>query len=207
MSLLVHESHPILVHGPLALLPAAAGVDLVAAIRGDPGLIRAGRDLWLAGTLSGLLAGLTGMAASQEVSPGEKSARDMMLLHGIGNLLIVSGALGMSLWRLRHRPTAASSLLGVLAVTAAAYTGYLGGEMVYSHELGVKRRERVRRSPPLFSRQAPGELARDALRGARWLLANFSRALRGEEKLERAAFRGDGVGAGGFQQAAQTSTS
>ncbi|HCF58906.1 MAG TPA: hypothetical protein DFS52_13055, partial [Myxococcales bacterium] len=111
------------------------------------------------------LAGLTGMAASQEVAPREKSARDMMLLHGAGNLLIVGGALGMSLWRLGHGPTRASSLLGLLAVAGAAYTGYLGGELVYSHELGVKQAERMRRSPPLFSRQAPGLLVRDALRG------------------------------------------
>ena len=192
MGMLLHESHPVSIHVPLTLLPAAAGVDLVAALRGDGLLARAGRSLWISASLGALLAGITGMAASQEVETEEKAARDMMFLHGMGNLLLVTAGLGMAGWRLRHRPTRVSSLLGLLAAATAVYTGYLGGEMVYSHELGVKRSPAVVHSPRLFSREAPGRLVRDALRGAGWLLGNFTLTLSGREKLEREAFVGDG---------------
>ena len=195
MGLLLHESHPMLVHLPLTLLPAAAGADLVAALRGEPGMARAGRELWVAAMLSGLAAGLTGLASSQEVTTEEKSARDMMFLHGMGNLTLVLGTGAMALWRLRRGPTRRSAGLGLLATLAVGYTAYLGGEMVYSHEVGVKRSARAVHSPPLLSRQAPGRLLVDALRGVRWLLSSLGRTVSGREHLAHEALIGDGASA------------
>jgi uncharacterized membrane protein len=166
-----------LIHAPLVLLPAAATVDLMAV--GSSSRLRRraysaiGSRLWWAVAASGLAAGLSGMAASQEVETDD-DARDMMLVHGLGNLTIVTAALGLAVWRGRHRATRASASLGAGAMLAATYTAWLGGEMVYAHGIGVKEPHKIdadpRRSPPLLSRHAPGAFIRDAGRGLGWLL-------------------------------------
>jgi len=187
MGLRTHEIHPSIVHGPLTLLPAAAVTDLLASIRRDRRLERLGSGLWLLGTATGLAAGLAGMAASQEVRPSKRSAADMMMLHGIGNLGIVTGALVMSLWRTRRRPTVLSSALGLAASSVAVYTAYLGGKLVYSNGVGVEPTG-VGDSPSVLSRKAPVALARDAFRGLRWLLGSAERSLAGARPIDRAAF-------------------
>jgi uncharacterized membrane protein len=189
MPLRTHELHPALVHAPLALLPTAAIVDLVSALRpGDPGLERAGRTLWWATAGSGLVAGLTGMAASQEIELEHDHARDVMFVHGLGNLTLVLAALGVSLWRGRHHASMTSAATGLVAAVAASYTAYLGGELVYTHGAGIVRLGgAAAEAPALFSRRAPGRLARDAARGLAWLLRRAGRAFTGRERVDRSA--------------------
>ncbi len=189
MSLRVHELHPSLVHAPLALLPTAALVDLLSAIRrGDPGLERAGRGLWWATAGSGLLAGLAGMAASQEIQLDTDHARDVMFVHGLGNLTLVLSALGVSLWRSRHRASMTSAAAGLAAAIVATYTAYLGGELVYTHGAGVIRLGgAAAEAPALLSRAAPGRLARDAVRGLAWLVRRAGRAVTGRQRVDRSA--------------------
>lgn len=189
MVMRTHELHPSLVHAPLVLLPAAALVDLLAASRPrNRGLERAGRALWWATTWSGLVAGLTGMAASQEVQVDSDHARDVMFVHGLGNLTLVLSALGVSVWRSRHRASATSAAAGLVAAGAATYTAYLGGKLVYDHGAGVIRLGGLAaEAPALFSRAAPGRLARDAGRGLLWLLRRARRAISGEQRVDRAA--------------------
>lgn len=183
MTMRVHELHPSLVHFPLAFLPLAAGVDLLtprrgrALARGD----RLGKALWWMTVGSGLVAGLAGLAASQEVKARDEPVRDMMWLHGAGNVVVLTGALGMALWRRTHRASSGQALLGLLATGVSLYTAYLGGEMVYTHGVGVDPMPAsagagVQRSAPLFSLRAPGILLRDAWRGLQWLLSYTGRA-------------------------------
>jgi hypothetical protein len=147
----------------------------------------------MAGAVGGLVAGITGMAASQEVKAEDDHVDDMMYLHGVGNLLVVGASLGMAFWRRRNRPTVASSALGIGAVGAAVYTAYLGGEMVYSHGLGIKAmpydsRQGVGRSPALFSAQAIPVILADAIRGITWLGKRTAEALSGRKAIPPAAF-------------------
>jgi uncharacterized membrane protein len=182
-----HELHPSLVHAPLALLPAAAIADVVAAATRDRGLDRMGRILWWATAATGLGAGLAGMAASQEIEVGERG-RDVMFLHGLGNLALVVSALGVAALRSRRRATLTTGIAGIAAAGAAVYTAYLGGELVYGHGAGVKALgPDQRRSPPLFSREAPATLGRDAARGLGWLLERAFRAVTGRERVDRGA--------------------
>ena len=189
MPLRTHELHPSLVHAPLALLPAAAAVDLLAALSPrDRRLDRLGRGLWWAVAGGGLFVGLTGMAASQEIELRSDRARDMMFLHGIGNLAIVLSGFGVAAWRARNPASLTSAAAGLLASGAAIYTAYLGGELVYSHGAGVKPLGgAAAESPPLFSAEGPGRLARDAGRGLRWLLSRGWRAVTEREKVDRGA--------------------
>jgi uncharacterized membrane protein len=183
MTMRVHVLHPSLVHFPLALLPLAAGVDLLAPRRGHraQGADRVGKILWWMTAGSGLVTGLAGMAASQEVKARDPYVRDMMWLHGAGNVVVVAGALGMALWRQTHRASAGQALLGLLASGLSLYTAYLGGELVYSHGVGVTPMPAsadtgVQQSPPLFSLRAPPVLLRDMWRGLQWLISHARRA-------------------------------
>lgn len=189
MPMRTHELHPALVHAPLVLLPAAAIVDLVAALSPrDRRLDRAGCRLWWGTTAAGLLAGLAGMAASQEIALRDDRARDRMFVHGLGNLTLVLSAAGVAAWRLSHRATLGTAAAGLVATGAAMYTAYLGGELVYTDGAGVKALGgAAAEAPALFSRQAPGRLARDAGRGLRWLFTRGRRALRGEQRIDRTA--------------------
>ncbi len=189
MALRTHELHPSIVHAPLVLLPATAIVDLLAAMSPlDRRLDRVGRRLWWATAGGGLFVGLTGMAASQEIELREERARDVMFLHGMGNFTLVLAAFGVAAWRTRNRASMTSAVAGLLASGFAVYTAYLGGELVYSHGAGVKvLGGAAAESPALLSLQAPGRLARDAVRGLGWLLSRGLRAFSGRQKVDRAA--------------------
>jgi uncharacterized membrane protein len=189
MPLRTHELHPALVHAPLVLLPATAVVDLLAALSPrDRRLDRAARRLWWATAGGSLVVGLTGMAASQEIELENDQARDMMFVHGIGNFALVLSAFGVATWRLRHRASLTSAMAGFVAAGAATYTAYLGGELVYSHGAGVKALGGAATgTPALFSREGPGRLARDAVRGLRWLLSRGYRAYTRQQLVDRDA--------------------
>jgi uncharacterized membrane protein len=189
MSMRTHELHPSLVHAPLVLLPASALVDLAAALRPrDRRLDRLGRNLWWTTASAGLLAGLAGMAASQEIELRSGHAKDMMFTHGLGNLGIVVAAAGISAWRTRNAANLTSAASGLLAAGAAVYTAYLGGELVYTHGAGVKvLGGAAAEAPALFSAEGVERLGRDAVRGLGWLLKRGYRAVSGRERVERSA--------------------
>ncbi|HEY5677224.1 MAG TPA: DUF2231 domain-containing protein, partial [Myxococcales bacterium] len=175
----LHELHPSVVHAPLALLPAAAVVDILAATTPSRirrfALDRAGRRLWWIGVGSAAFAGLAGLAASQEVQLDDPRARDAMWLHGMGNTVILLASAGLATWRSGHRATGITAGIGAAAVGAAVYTAWLGGSLVYTHGAGVAAmppdgRAWIGDSPPLLSARAPWVLLRDAARGLGWLL-------------------------------------
>lgn len=200
MPMRTHELHPSVVHAPLALLPATALVEALAAVRPlDRRLDRAGRRLWWITAGGALFVGLTGMAASQEVALGDRRARDVMFLHGIGNFGLVLAAFGVATWRTTHRASLTSAFAGVAASLASLYTAYLGGELVYTHGAGVKALGgAAAEAPSLLSAAAPGRLARDAGRGLAWLLSRGRRAAEGREPIDGGAVvhAGDGAGEG-----------
>ena len=155
MAFLAHELHPTTVHFPLTLLPSAVVMDALAAASGNRTLDGVGRGLWWSATAAGLVAGVSGMAASQEVRADAPRARRRMLLHGLGNASILAAALGVTVWRSAHRASWATAGLGLLASAAAVVTATLGGELVYSDGVGVKALpasapQGVGNSPPLF---------------------------------------------------------
>jgi len=180
--MLLHELHPALVHMPLALLPTAAAADLISLTTRDGAWARVARRIWVVGSASALLAGVAGMAASQEVRLETPRARDMTFLHGVGNATVLLGALGVTAWRLRREPTSTTVALGLGACGLAVYSAALGGKMVY--EIGVGRPGDAQANPTLLlSRNAPLVLVRDALRGALWLVSRARALLSGGHPL------------------------
>ncbi len=196
MPMQLHEIHPSVIHAPLALLPAAAVVDILAASsRGRLrrlALDRAGRQLWWLGVGSAAVAGIAGMAASQEIHLDDPRARDAMWLHGMGNTAILIASLGLAAWRSGHRATSATAGIGAAAVGAALYTAWLGGSIVYTHGAGVKAlpngaRASLDHSPPVLSASAPWAFLRDAAKGLGWLLSRGTRVATRREPLAEGA--------------------
>lgn len=188
MKMLLHELHPAMVHAPLALLPTATAADLIATLSGDKSWAKVGRRLWVAGTVSALFSGLAGLAASQEVKLDEPRARDMVFIHGLGNAVISLGAVGVTLWRLRHPPSLGQTLIGLMANAAAVYTASLGGKMVYELGVGINSMPPeapagTLKGPALLSAEAPKALLRDGLQGMRWLLRRAKSLFTGSQPL------------------------
>src|SRR4051812_42395983 len=193
MGMHVHELHAASTHAPLVLLPAAAVVDLAAALSGDRRQAALGRKLWWLGVGAGALAGVAGMAASQEIKAEEARSEDMMWLHGAANFTILLGATGVALWRTFRRPSIGSAAIGLAACGVAMYTAYLGGEMVYARGVGVRTMPwiaptGVRRSPPVLSTSAPAAFLRDAVKGFAWLVRRTARAFSGRQPVNRGAY-------------------
>jgi uncharacterized membrane protein len=189
MAFHAHELHPSVVHLPIALLPTAAVMDALAASAEDRTLDRVGCGLWWSVSAAGLLAGLSGMAASQEVRADEPRARRRLLLHGLGNAAVLTAALGVTLWRSARRASWGTAGLGLLATGVALVTASIGGEMVYSDGVGVKA-QGVGNSPALFHRGGLQALLRDAVQGAAWLARNAGEALRWDATTKRALLPG-----------------
>ncbi len=183
MAMQVHEIHPSVIHFPLATLPAAAIVDVLAASARPPrryALDAVGRTLWWIGVGAAAVAGMAGMAASQEIHLEDDQAHDAMWLHGMGNTAILLASAGLAAGRSRHRATAVTAGIGTAAVAAALYTAWLGGELVYTHGAGVKAMPpgagaRIAEPTPVLSVRAPWVLARDAARGLGWLMGRGRR--------------------------------
>jgi uncharacterized membrane protein len=186
--MLLHELHPSVVHAPLALLPTAAVADLIAVATGDRAWAKVARRVWVAGTLSGVFAGVAGLAASQEVRMDSPRARDMTFLHGVGNTVILLGAMGVTAWRLKREPTVTTTVLGLAACGLALYTASLGGKMVYELGVGINPMpedspQGTLKGPPLLSTRAPAALVKDALLGVKWLLSRTRELLIGARPL------------------------
>src|SRR5215471_19512999 len=113
MALHVHELHAAAVHAPLVLLPAAAAVDLGAAMSGSRPRAALGSRLWWWAVGGAAVAGVAGLAASQEIKADDPRTEDMLWLHGIGNFAILLGGVGMALWRTFRRPSVVQSAVGL----------------------------------------------------------------------------------------------
>lgn len=179
MAFRIHEIHPALVHAPLALLPTAAAIDAAAVIadRAEGDWARLASRLWAIGASSGLLAGIAGLAASQEVK-GDEEGRRRMAVHGMLNLGVIGAAAGLAVYRSARRPGFVTALLGLGACAVAVYTAYLGGDIVYAHRMGAWP-SGVGDSPKLLSSRAAPVFGQHALKGLKWLVDQGRELLRG----------------------------
>src|SRR5262245_26109868 len=87
MKVRLHEMHAALVHAPLALLPVAVILEVAALVSGNRTTAHIGTMLWQATAASAVLAGLTGLAASQQVKAEDRTSNDMVWVHAAGNVV------------------------------------------------------------------------------------------------------------------------
>lgn len=137
-----HPLHPMLVTFPIAFLLGAFGSDLGFWLTGDPFWAR--MSLWLlgAGTAMGSLAGLSGSVELLSISGIRRRAVGWS--HFVAAIMMLSVGFTNWLWRLED-PTAAVLPLGLglsaLGALLVGIAGWLGGHLVFEHQVGVIEEE------------------------------------------------------------------
>ena len=137
--LLGHPVHPMLIVFPLGLLATAVLFDALYLITGNEDL--AVFSFWavIGGVVGGLGAALFGFIDWLAIPSGTR-AKQVGLVHGVGNVIIV-GLFSVS-WLLRlddaaFAPNLLPFILGVLGAGLALVTAWLGGELVYRLRVAV----------------------------------------------------------------------
>jgi uncharacterized membrane protein len=132
----MHAWHPFIVHLPLVALVLAVCFDILAVWRSATRWRDAASLLWWVGLAGAVAAVATGLVAYNRVDHSDP-AHEVMTLHR--NLALASSAvlIACAAWRWRRPFSRAAAALGVVGAIGLAAVGYLGGEMVYRHALGI----------------------------------------------------------------------
>jgi len=135
--------HPIFVHFTLGLLITAVMLFLVGALAKSPQATTVARwNLWI-GTVFAVITLAFGYQAYYTVEHDAFSHAAMLIhMKWAWATLVLFAVAAVLAWRERKRAQGAGPALGVVllaGVSALLVTGYLGGENVYRHGLGVMR--------------------------------------------------------------------
>jgi uncharacterized membrane protein len=140
------DLHPAVVHFPIALLVAALVLDLVAAVGKNDGMARAGGIVLLmaaAGAVAAVVTGMVAEEAAEAMLPNEP-LHETLEQHELAAFIVTALALALAVWRLAGKlqlPKGARRwvylALLLAAVVLVGATGYLGGQLVYVHGVGI----------------------------------------------------------------------
>jgi nitrite reductase/ring-hydroxylating ferredoxin subunit/uncharacterized membrane protein len=137
-----HPVHPMLVAFPIGLWVAGFAMDLIGFAARDASIWTAGWYTQLGGCVGAVAAAVFGAIDLFGAVPPRSSARNRGYTHALLNLC----ALGLFIAVLAIRGSAAarpgglSLLLGGIGVLVVAYSGWLGGTLVYRNQIGVDHR-------------------------------------------------------------------
>ncbi|MGI8906643.1 MAG: DUF2231 domain-containing protein [Candidatus Sumerlaeaceae bacterium] len=143
-----HPIHPLLIHFPIAAFLLSFLCDLVAMVH-DPGGIaaRLSFGLLIIGLITGALAALFGLADFTSIRRDSEVKR-LATQHAMLNTVVLGIYAGSVLIRYNEEGISIISFLfSCIAITTLMYSGYLGGEMVYSHGVAVGRHRRKTELP------------------------------------------------------------
>jgi uncharacterized membrane protein len=138
VKLLGHPVHQMLIVFPLGLLATSVVFDLIFLANREPEMAIAAYWTQAAGLIGGLIAAPFGLLDWMRI-PIDTRAKRVGAIHGIGNGIVILLFLGS--WLLRndpsHIPPAFALLLSFSGAALAFVTGWLGGELVVRHGIGV----------------------------------------------------------------------
>jgi uncharacterized membrane protein len=132
-----HPIHPMLVPFPIAFWVGSLIADILHFVTGAEVWTPMGTGLIAAGIIGALLAAIAGFV-DYTTAPMDAKTKRTATEHLTINLVIVAVfALNLYLrWRVPEIP--AGYVLSVLAILALMYSGWLGGDLVYDHKVGVE---------------------------------------------------------------------
>jgi uncharacterized membrane protein len=136
--ILGHPIHQMLIPFPFGLLATSVIFDVVYLVWGNPSMATVAYWMIIAGIIGGLAAAPFGLIDYLAI-PRQTRARTVGLVHGVGNLFVLLLFAGSWLLR-RDAPQAPDTLALVLSFAGfalAGLTGWLGGELVDRHGVGV----------------------------------------------------------------------
>jgi uncharacterized membrane protein len=133
-----HPLHPVVVPLPIGMFVGAFVADLAYARTHDRFWARTAHAMAAAGVGTGLLAGALG--ATDLIGRERIRSRGSAWVHGLGNLAAVGLGIGSVLLRRDKQPdvivprglAVSSAIVAILGVT-----GWLGGELVFRHRVGL----------------------------------------------------------------------
>jgi uncharacterized membrane protein len=133
--------HPVVVHAPLGLLPAATLVYLLAAATGRDQLAWTGLWLLVLGTLGAAASAATGLRAMEGVMVDPSVHEQLLDVHQDWMLTTTGLAVALTGWALVARPAPRRGRLlfglGLVALVAVLTKGAdYGGRMVYDYNAG-----------------------------------------------------------------------
>jgi uncharacterized membrane protein len=132
----LHSGHPLMVHLPLVAMPLAVLLDVLAIWKQDPRWRQFATVMWVLGLVGAAAAVTTGLIAYDRVNHSD-AAHKVMTLHrnvalGAVGLFLLGGA---ARWRWSFSRLAV--FIGVLGGAGIVAAGYLGGEIVFRHAIGL----------------------------------------------------------------------
>jgi nitrite reductase/ring-hydroxylating ferredoxin subunit/uncharacterized membrane protein len=130
-----HPLHPVLTDIPLGAWTVTAALDALEEINGHDGLGRGADAALKIGLVGALAAAVAGMADWQHL---DGQPRRVGLMHALLNT--TAAALYGRSWQLRNRhQRRAGRGFAFLGYAVSIASSYLGGQLVYSHRVGVDR--------------------------------------------------------------------
>ena len=144
--LLKHPMHPLVVHLPIGLWVTSLIFDILALATGMP--VWAGASFWtmVFGSGFALIAAIPGFVDYLFLDMSREAHR-LATYHMLLNLTVVAIFVADILWRLSMFVRVPSILyfvpvgpfiLSIIAVLLLSVSGWLGGQLVYHHHLGVE---------------------------------------------------------------------
>lgn len=133
-----HPIHPMLVTFPIAFLSAALPADIAFLWLDDPFWARASFWLLAAGTVMGVAAGIAG-TVELFLIPGIRR-RIAAWNHFVASVLLLAVGATNCLWRLADAEAVVwpwGLALSALTVALVGFAGWLGGHLVFAHQIGI----------------------------------------------------------------------
>ena len=143
VKVLGHPLHQMLVPFPFGLLGTAVVFDVLYLVLRNSSMVTVSYWLIIAGIIGGLMAAPFGLIDFLAIPTGTR-AKSVGLVHGLGNLIVLLLFAGS--WWLRasavdnatlYLPSTVALALSFAGFALAGLTGWLGGELVDRHGVGV----------------------------------------------------------------------
>jgi uncharacterized membrane protein len=138
-----HPIHQMLIPFPFGLLATAVIFDVIYLVWGNPTMATVAYWMIIAGIIGGLVAAPFGLIDYLAIPQGTR-AKSVGLVHGLGNVIVLLLFAGS--WWLRYDappapamyvPSTLALILSFAGFALAGLTGWLGGELVDRHAVGV----------------------------------------------------------------------
>ncbi len=143
-----HPVHPILIPFPIVLFVLALVSDVVARFDTTAPLAKLGTLFVGAGLATGILAAIAGILdfRTAQLDHAARRAGRKHLIVAIALLVIFNVDLAL---RMRSPDNNAILPITIVGTVVLAIVGFIGGHLVFVHQVGVSERDEVRATRPL----------------------------------------------------------
>jgi uncharacterized membrane protein len=158
---LSHPLHPILIIFPASMFPLLLLLDIAHGVSGQAVFWTAGLAVAVVGTVGTVLAALAGFTDYLGIPKGTDARRTASQHLGVGVAVLILYLIDLGV---RYPQNSVANVGGgyvvdILGVIGILVQGWLGGELVYRHSLGVLARDEGGEPTP-FNTGSPSEPSR-----------------------------------------------